>query len=881
MKYRVSVLLAVVLAHAVLIPSIAGADARGLWLLGRKDSCNTARADVAGDMKRAPHEVWSYGYAPDTYTFLKPVHIDGKQAYFAQVRNGLRLVRPDGTKIWQRPTMGVSAVVDVIDRTDGKPVALVTLGTDRFCIVDVVTGKTLWMWAQPSGSYIGGYQVVKERGRTLLIVFPQNTMLGLCFDLSATPKLLWKHNYTGRYWANYGPFFALADMDNDGAREIVLAGKPGYAGVIDIYNGAVKFDFKYDIPGEEDAGRPYGLISAADVDGDGYRDLVVVSCQVEEYISVLHNNGGKSFNVAWARFVSRDYPVEAIKLRPNTTSVADVNGDGKKELVLGLFNETGDGRWHTLVFDTMNGYNARLADLPDRYFWACQDLDGDGVLEIITSTEKTGAVSAATGLQAVDGRTLQDIAAIDGITTAAIRIKPPLDTTFRTILTTLPYLTQPDGSKGLLIAKNRRNYVWRIVDGKSVLDPLMISDLSCTVLSSEGTGKVGRLDLTIGNTPKVVPPSASGPLVAQANGKREMIVSLSDGTVIGGTPDLAHPGRFKESWKVPGILPAVWIGSKGERFVCTVGPGPDEVAVYQPTAGKATVKPTCSFHTPASVNRYMTSRSTEGLLPFGTNEMKLFVGLRPGVHAIASATYDAAGKQIWYDKVNGPYPRIAAAAELNGDGSDELVVDNHGHHSIYDSHGNARTVAVGWNNTVPGRGDGAKYAVPIIGPFGPGRELRIIMSGGLDALETLDASGNRIGKRDFPSTYEFQWCGAAVGKIRRTGEWDVGTVNGDGVFYCSDVNTCKTRWTLSLGAKTITATNVLSGDVDGDRRDNFLVGLTNGDLVALDEKNGKGFVLWKVTFDAGVNEAVMADVDADGRAEVIVALDDGRVKVLK
>lgn len=880
MKHRISVLLTAVLACAALISSIAGGSERGLWLLGRKDSCNTARADVAGDMKRAPREVWSYGFAPDTYSYLKPVSVGGKPAYFAQVRSGLRLVRPDGTKIWQRPTMGVGTVVDVIDRADRKTVALVTLGTDRLCLVDVSTGNTSWTWNLPTGCYFGGYQIINEHGRTLLIVFPQNSMLGFCFDISAAPKLLWEQSYTGRYWANYGPFFVLADMDNDSTPEIVLVGKPGYAGVIDINTGHVMFDLKYDIPGEEGAGRPYGLIRAVDVDGDGYRDIVVVSCQVEEYISVLHNNAGKSLSVAWARFISRDYPVENIKLRPNTTSVADVNGDGKKELVLGLFNETGDGRWHTLVFDTMKGYNARLADLPDRYFWACCDLNGDGLSEIVTSTEKTGAVTAPTGLQAVDGRTMKDIAAVDGITLAMVGTKPPLDTIYRANVTTLPYLTHSKGSKGLLVGRNGREYVWRIVGGKSVLDPIKISPISRVVMSSEGTGKIGRLDLAIGKTPNAVPPSASGPLVAQADGKRELILSLSDGTIIGGTPDLRHPGKFTQSWNAPGAMPSVWIGPKGERLVCAVGPGPDEVAVYRPTAGNAAVKPVC-IQTPVPVSRYLISRSTEELLPFGKNEMKLFVGLRPGVHAMASATYDSTGKQLWYDKENGPYPRIAAAADLNGDGADELIVDNHGRHSIYDSRGNARTVAVGWDNTVPGRGDGAKYAVPIVGPFGPGGALRIIMSGGLDALETLDASGNRVGKCNSASAYEFQWCGAAVAKIRGTGEWDVGTANGDGVFYCSDANTCQTRWTLFLGAKATTAINISSGDVDGDGRDNFLVGLPNGDLLALDEKNGKGFVLWKVTFDAGVKEAVMADVDADGKAEVIVDLDDGRVKVLK
>jgi len=89
------------------------------------------------------------------------------------------------------------------------------------------------------------------------------------------------------------------------------------------------------------------------------------------------------------------------------------------------------------------------------------------------------------------------------------------------------------------------------------------------------------------------------------------------------------------------------------------------------------------------------------------------------------------------------------------------------------------------------------------------------------------------------------------------------------------------RWTLDLGAKATSPINVVSGDLDGDGRDNFLVGLPNGDLVAVDERNGAGVVSWKTSFDAGVREAILADVDGDGLVEIIVETEDGRIRVLK
>jgi hypothetical protein len=52
-------------------------------------------------------------------------------------------------------------------------------------------------------------------------------------------------------------------------------------------------------------------------------------------------------------------------------------------------------------------------------------------------------------------------------------------------------------------------------------------------------------------------------------------------------------------------------------------------------------------------------------------------------------------------------------------------------------------------------------------------------------------------------------------------------------------------------------------------------------MVAVDEQDGAGVVLWKVSFDAGVREAILADADGDSLVEIIVETEDGRVRVLK
>ena len=76
------------------------------------------------------------------------------------------------------------------------------------------------------------------------------------------------------------------------------------------------------------------------------------------------------------------------------------------------------------------------------------------------------------------------------------------------------------------------------------------------------------------------------------------------------------------------------------------------------------------------------------------------------------------------------------------------------------------------------------------------------------------------------------------------------------------------------------AISIVACDIDGDGRDNFVLGLPDGKLVALEERDGKGVVVWKFDLHAAALEIVIADVDGDGFAEIVVETDDGVVRVL-
>jgi hypothetical protein len=851
----------------------------GLWPLMRHDAQNTARADVPGAFTGPPVEVWKYGGLPPGCSFMQPVSLPGGEAFLRQVGTGLEMVRPDGSVVWERPTALVGAVISMVSfGSADKQAVLTTAGNNGYGLFDLASGKTLWTWSPPANAYQGGYAFAPRSTGGRLFAFPQNTIEGLAFDFErpGPPDEVWHQRYPDTYWANFGPYIVLADMDNDGKDDILLAGKPSYFAVIDTDTGKIKFDIHYPVPGHEGTGRPYGLLQAVDIDGDGYRDAVMVSCQVEEYIGIVRNEGGRAFRYVWSRFIEHDLPDDFYELRPNVTSFADVNGDGKREMVVGLFNIEGDKRWHTVVFDAFGGWDARLADLPDRYFWGCYDLDGDGRPEIVTSTETTRRNAESAPVQAVDGRSFRDVAAIEKARLSTLSTRLPADTAFNAQRATPICVAIGDGRPGLLLIRpgtDAGEVLWRIVDGKSAFEPFAVTDAARSVMASLGADRIRRPDMAFTPPQRGASVGVYDPLVCQAGNRRELVMARTDLMLVGGVPNLSRSGVLASSWTVRGSVPSIWQAPAGKRLICAMDWQKDCVYVYDPTAGPS---PLATLNLP-----YPPVRTAGMLLPYGSETMRLFVPLQTGVHTRAQALYDSRGNRIWLDEKEGPHPRQAALFR-GSDGKLKFFVDNHGKHLIVDeATGSARMVARGWFLDIPDRSDGAKYVLPIVGPFGPNRETRIVLSPGLENLEILDADGRRLAKTPYGGIYERSYCGSAMARIRGGPRWDIGMMTVQGIFHSADAISGQDRWTLDLNLESSTLPQIASCDIDGDGRDNYVFGMANGELVALDERNGKGRILWKKWFPAAIRNTVVADVDSDGRAEIIVETDDYAVRILK
>lgn len=188
------------------------------------------------------------------------------------------------------------------------------------------------------------------------------------------------------------PHITVADMNNDTKQDIIITS----------WEGIYVFDNKGDsIAGlSQDAKgwhhlRKRGFASIADIDGNGYKDVVIIGT-LPWHVDVINNDKGV-LKFGWTRIF--DGLVETAKKisKPILKSVSDFDGDGTYEILVNVYNYNDDNNWTAVLFNAVNG--DVKAQLKGEYVVSAEDLNNDGRYVFFSSHTQGQAVPLTTTLK--------------------------------------------------------------------------------------------------------------------------------------------------------------------------------------------------------------------------------------------------------------------------------------------------------------------------------------------------------------------------------------------------------------------------------------------------------------------------------------------------
>jgi outer membrane protein assembly factor BamB len=178
----------------------------------------------------------------------------------------------------------------------------------------------------------------------------------------------------------FNPLNVVCDLDGDGVEEICVAAHYRVM-IFEGTTGRKETELRYH------SSRPYGWFGLADVDADGQVELVTIG-DFQSHVDVLEYDPrrpeAERLRVQWRRDIEQNIDERKKWPQVGPRPLADVTGDGRLEIVLNLFNDTGDGQWHAVVLDANTG--EPICDLPHRFVQGTADVDDDGKAELFLAS---------------------------------------------------------------------------------------------------------------------------------------------------------------------------------------------------------------------------------------------------------------------------------------------------------------------------------------------------------------------------------------------------------------------------------------------------------------------------------------------------------------
>jgi len=709
----------------------------------------------------------------------------------------------------------------------------------------------------------------------------------------------------------YAPLHLLADMDGDGQAEMVMISHE-QIWVYDLATSQRKMYCQW----TPQMIRTYWALIAALPLRPGERPALLMINPHLPGLKVVTQDG-MTAQEKWKVVVGprEDQYQTQVKISGGAPDpFIDLDGDGEIEILATVTNEHGDGKPYLVIFGADQGQ--RRFEAPDLKVLAAEDLDGDGRREVFLQ-QGDGLLRLAhwTGQQFVDrwqGTGVEplfqpppperDLARTLGAWNPRVWRENPGEIPFLMQFGGKVYSCQlePQGSLKPLREITRHPALGNLVD-PAAPPPYRWDGRTLVVL--EGGREVARQAVPTHRV-YLAPP----PLVGVLGGQVRIVVRDHQGALLSLAPDgtdrkvlvrntpaftgIAHSTEYPQLCDVDG---------DGETELLTSAVMPDQTPAVVAVDGEGQVK----LRIPLPEGASQLSLGPTGRLGPGRGRWIVVRYIRPwgGPYVVA---YDGrTGEKLWQREHFGAYGEQGvvfalhtptAVYDYNRDGVDDFLAQSENFYNLVNGQ-TGRDFLVPMpvlSGAVPGHW--TAYATPMwVDLWGDG-EIKVFFSRSYQLTVVTDLQGNPFWHwgltRDTTARNH-----AGLGDLNGDGRIEIVVSQADGLLTAYEADpaagkcpTCpatepasernragKVRWTFRLAPP---ISDIAAADLDGDGRDELLLGAGDGRLYALQEVEGQPTVRWSVEWGRTVGSPILADLFGNGRAAVLVPTEDGLLHVL-
>ena len=783
----------------------------------------------------------------------------------------LRCYRLDGSLLWEAhpPGLNFESLVTAEDLDgDGRVELALTAGRPTpplgaAVLLAADTGQTIFRYEMEPMSYwwtmkadcflpggVGKQLLVCEHG------YPPDARFGyialLAFEKPGEPpRQRWRYDFD--HYTCF-PTLLTADVDGDGVNEICVE-THSQMWVLDARTGKVNQFLTWDVSPANV--RSYGLVRFQDLNGDGLPEFLCIA-NFSQHHEVLLNEKGR-LKRAWAHGWDTSVTTQTIATTWPDPPIADVDGDGKLEMVVNLFASDGEPRWLVRIYDALTGVLKATAQ--DRIATYLSDVDGDGAAELLADISQDPTLTEIQGacLLKVQGKDCKELWRQDGARSTPVLALKQTDVAVK-----------PREAVFVQTKSGTRWLSWKVGQGIEL---------------QEGAPPAPPLGPDFSHIPAAIGPVLNPPLVADVDGDgRNEVIHWHQGRVTIYRYEGAK-GFAKLSEYASAAAPALADldgDRKLEMVIGEAGPTADPVIqALRPgrkpdTLWKVTLTPREQKGLPHGPPLVFQSGRFLGR---NGHDLYVYVGT-PHMRSLVLNGQD--GTSVWekgkipdLERYYGPTVNLSAVWDVNGDGKDDLMFTCPDYYCVASGPTGEALVGPAFPPKIFNQPSQGLYTLPVVLPEKQGEPTVCLVDGHyFQAAMTAHAVAKWY---HLPVVGEAR--SGAEGFLRTPeGQWLMGFGRQDGQFVCLDVATGKVRWQFPLES---TASAVAACDINGDGKQEFVFGTSHGQLYALADAGDKARVVWRAQLPASVGAPVIAEVDNDGSSEILVGLSDGRLCLLR